>query len=50
MWKRKAWVRIAEIDIDTGRREASSEHDEKHSLKSYPKWTWPYYLLKKLWS
>ena len=38
VWKRKAWLKTSEIDVDTGRRELDYEAFEKLKAKMA---TWP---------
>lgn len=40
VWKRQAWHRLADIDVDSGRREIDWEHFNKTRAvyESYPKW------------
>jgi amino acid transporter len=40
LWKRQGWHRLADIDVDTGRREIDWEHFNKTRAvyDSYPKW------------
>jgi amino acid transporter len=40
IWKRKAWIRISDIDVDSGRREVNYAELERvlNERRSWPVW------------